>query len=123
MENFTLACDLLHELSTEGFSLAIDDFGTGYSSLAHLSRLPAGILKLDKSLIDDLESSLTTQTMLENIIRMAHDLDKIVVVEGVESAEQLQILKRLGCDQAQGFYLSRPLSQHDFEKLVFPVKE
>ena len=123
MENFTLACDLLHELSTEGFSLAIDDFGTGYSSLAHLSRLPAGILKLDKSLIDDLESSLTTQTMLENIIRMAHDLDKIVVVEGVESAEQLQILKRLGCDQAQGFYLSRPLSESDFEKLVFEVKE
>lgn len=123
MEDFTVSSQQLQKLSAVGFSLAIDDFGTGYSSLAYLSRLPADTLKLDKSLIDDLESSLSTQTMLQNIIRMAHELNKCVIVEGVESAEQLQILKRLGCDQAQGFYLSRPLSESDFEKLVFEVKE
>ena len=105
-------------LKDAGFSLAIDDFGTGYSSLAYLTRLPVDTLKVDRSLITDLDGNLSTQTMLQNIIRMAHDLKQTVVVEGVETAEQLAILADLGCDQVQGFLLSKPLNESDYLALI-----
>lgn len=105
-------------LKNAGFSLAIDDFGTGYSSLAYLTRLPVDTLKIDRSLITDLDGNLSTQTMLQNIIRMAHDLQQKVVVEGVETTEQLAILDKLGCDQAQGFLLSKPIDEKDYLVLL-----
>lgn len=108
----------LQALRDAGFSLAIDDFGTGYSSLAYLARLPVDTLKIDRSLILDLEGSISTQTMLQNIIRMAHDLQQKVVVEGVETVEQLHLLQQMHCDQAQGFYLSRPLAEPAYLALI-----
>lgn len=105
-------------LKNAGFSLAIDDFGTGYSSLAYLTRLPVDTLKIDRSLITDLDGNLSTQTMLQNIIRMAHDLEQKVVVEGVETPEQLAIIEKLYCDQAQGFLLSKPLDEADYLALL-----
>jgi len=118
MENLESSTQQLAALRQAGFSLAIDDFGTGYSSLAYLTRLPVDTLKVDRSLIIDLDGNLSTQTMLQNIIRMAHDLQQKVIVEGVETAEQLHILAQLGCDQAQGFLLSKPLNEADYLQLL-----
>lgn len=120
MSDLAASTQHLTALKAAGFSLAIDDFGTGYSSLAYLTQLPADTLKIDKSLIDDIEGNLSTQTMLHNIVRMAHDLGQKIVVEGVETAEQLQILQQLQCDEAQGFYLSRPLAEADYLALIMP---
>ncbi|ALZ76668.1 hypothetical protein ATY27_13485 [Rheinheimera sp. F8] len=94
--------------------IAIDDFGTGYSSLAYLSRLPVDVLKIDRSLIIDLESNINTQSLVSNICRMAHALHVEVVVEGVENAEQLQILRGMGCDLAQGYLIARPVPEQEF---------
>ncbi|CAM5215778.1 EAL domain-containing protein [Alishewanella longhuensis] len=80
MDNLEMNAKKLTLLKNAGFSLAIDDFGTGYSSLAYLTRLPVDTLKVDRSLITDLDGNLSTQTMLQNIIRMAHDLKQTVVV-------------------------------------------
>ncbi|MDP5035712.1 EAL domain-containing protein [Alishewanella sp. SMS8] len=118
MENLESNAQKLTELKNAGLSLAIDDFGTGYSSLAYLTRLPVDTLKIDRALITDLDGNLNIQTMLQNIIRMAHDLNQTVVVEGVETAEQLTILERLGCDQVQGFLLSKPLNETDYIALL-----
>lgn len=118
MDNLDTNAKKLTELKNAGLSLAIDDFGTGYSSLAYLTRLPVDTLKIDRSLITDLDGNLSTQTMLHNIIRMAHDLKQTVVVEGVETAEQLAILADLACDQAQGFLLSKPLNEADYLALI-----
>lgn len=118
MEDFESSILQLKALRAAGFSIAIDDFGTGYSSLAYLTRLSVDTLKIDRSLIVDLDGNLSTQTMLRNIIRMAHDLEQTVVVEGVETAEQLNILTQAGCDQVQGFLLSRPLNEADYLALI-----
>ncbi|MCC5827733.1 EAL domain-containing protein [Alkalimonas sp.] len=102
-----------------GCTLYIDDFGCGYSSLSYLSRLPADAIKLDKSLIDELESSLAVQSMVRNIIRMSHDLKLLVVAEGIETSFQLGLLKDMGCDLFQGFLLAQPLAPKDFSQLAF----
>ena len=101
-----------------GCMLYIDDFGCGYSSLSYLSRLPADAIKLDKSLIDELESSLAVQSMVRNIIRMSHDLNLLVVAEGIETSFQLELLKDMGCDLFQGFLLAQPLAAQDFSQKV-----
>lgn len=103
MQDLAQSAAALQSLKALGVRIAIDDFGTGYSSLAYLSRLPVDVLKIDRSLIVDLESNINTQSLVSNICRMAHALHVEVVVEGVENAEQLQILRGIGCDLAQGF--------------------
>jgi diguanylate cyclase (GGDEF)-like protein/PAS domain S-box-containing protein len=97
----------LHEL---GVSVAIDDFGTGYSSLSYLRRLPIDTLKIDRSCVQDLESSRGARvpSIVQPIIALAHSLGMAVVAEGVETHVQLGILRELGCDRAQGFVLARP---------------
>ena len=90
-----------------GVSLAIDDFGTGYSSLAYLRDLPVDILKIDQSFTSRLPADAA---MLAFIVELARAIGAITIVEGVESRAQLDLVTRIGCDQAQGFYLSRPLS-------------
>nr|WP_255314628.1 EAL domain-containing protein [Pseudoalteromonas tetraodonis] len=97
-----------------GFKLLIDDFGVGYSSLGYLSKLPVDGVKLDRALIADIESSLAMQSMIRNITRMSHDLNLKVVAEGVETAYQCELIKKLGCDYIQGYYYSEPLEQDDF---------
>jgi len=96
-------------LKALGLQIAMDDFGTGYSSLAALSRLPVDVLKIDRQLIMEIDSSLHSQSMVGNVTRMAHELGLQVVVEGVETAEQLRILQDLQVDAIQGFYISRPV--------------
>ncbi|WP_256261259.1 sensor domain-containing phosphodiesterase [Pseudomonas gingeri] len=101
----------LQQLRNMGVDVAIDDFGTGYSNFSYLHKIPANILKLDQSMIFDLEHSAQHQRVAKSIIGVARDLGYRTVAEGVESFGCLEILKHFGCDEAQGYFLSRPVEE------------
>ena len=104
------AADVLGKLQALGVVIAIDDFGTGYSSLSQLRRLPVGELKIDRSFVTNLgEESSDDVVIVRSTIELGHNLGLKVVAEGVESAEGWETLRRLGCDMAQGYFISRPL--------------
>jgi EAL domain-containing protein (putative c-di-GMP-specific phosphodiesterase class I) len=103
------AAGVLRELADMGTRLAIDDFGTGYSSLAVLRELPVREIKIDRSFVSGLTQSAADESIVRSTIGLAHDLDLGVVAEGVEDDKTLRRLAELGCDQAQGYYFSRPL--------------
>ncbi|WP_169732826.1 EAL domain-containing protein [Azospirillum halopraeferens] len=109
MGNVAVAVARLEELNHHGIAIALDDFGTGYSSLTHLRRLPIQTLKLDKGFIDDVARSPDAHGMVQTITRMAGDMNRTVVAEGVEEAAQWEALSRIGCDLIQGFFVSPPL--------------
>jgi EAL domain-containing protein (putative c-di-GMP-specific phosphodiesterase class I) len=109
---------LLDELKAFGIRLAVDDFGVGYSSLAYLQRFPIDTLKIDRLFVRDCLTNRINRAIVEAIVAMAHGMKLEVVAEGVETREQADFLRRLGCDGAQGFLYSRPLPAADFEKLV-----
>jgi diguanylate cyclase (GGDEF)-like protein len=108
--------DKLYHLNKLGISISIDDFGKGYSSLSYLKNLPVQTLKIDKLFIDDLEKDKDSISIVKTIIIMAKTLNKTVVAEGVETVEQLNILKGLNCDVAQGYYISKPKLAKDVMK-------
>ena len=100
----------LAELRAHGVHLSIDDFGTGYSSLSYLKRFPIDVLKIDQSFVRHLAEDDDDAAIASTIIAMAHTLKKTVVAEGVEHLAQVRFLRGRKCDQAQGFYFSRPLT-------------
>ncbi|MBE8524888.1 EAL domain-containing protein [Amycolatopsis sp. H6(2020)] len=110
MRDQEAAGEVLASLRSLGVLLAIDDFGTGYSSLAQLRRLTLDTLKIDRSFITGIAESRDAEAIVTSIIAMAHAVDLTVIAEGVESAEQVELLRALGCDQAQGYHLGRPVS-------------
>jgi diguanylate cyclase (GGDEF)-like protein len=111
MKDAAYAQKILADLKRRGLCLAIDDFGTGYSSLAHLKRLPVDELKIDKSFVQNLtESAADDLVIVRSTIELGHNMGLVVIAEGVETAESWRILKRLGCDMAQGYYMSPPLA-------------
>jgi diguanylate cyclase (GGDEF)-like protein len=114
--NFIIEC--FHHLKAIGVRIAIDDFGIGYSSLSYLSRLPVDRLKLDKSLVQNLTTQWKDVAILRAIIALAHDLAIDVIAEGVETEQQLQVLKRLHCPQAQGYLLARPAPHAEARDLL-----
>jgi diguanylate cyclase (GGDEF)-like protein/PAS domain S-box-containing protein len=118
MSDVTLAVEVLHGLKSLGVNLSIDDFGTGYSSLSYLSRFPIDVLKIDRSFVSDIARDASDAAIVASIIALAHNLKLSVIAEGVETAEQLDYLRRHGCDEMQGYYFSRPLAAHDFEQLL-----
>ncbi len=99
----------LSALHRMGVELSLDDFGTGYSSLAYLKRFPVGKLKIDRSFISDLERDADDRAIASTIVSMGRNLRLTVLAEGVETNEQLSLLRKMGCDMAQGFLFSRPL--------------
>ena len=101
--------DNILTLRTLGVQIALDDFGTGYTSIAQLMKLPVNLLKIDKSLIDELESDPVMSDMVDSIIYMGHIMDCEVISEGVENENQLEILKEHKCDFIQGFVWGKPL--------------
>jgi diguanylate cyclase len=96
-------------MGRRGVYLSIDDFGTGYSSLSYLRKLPARQLKIDRSFVKDLEIDSDARAVVDAVVRLAHALGLDVVAEGVESAEQRDILLKLGCDELQGFFFAKPM--------------
>jgi diguanylate cyclase (GGDEF)-like protein len=103
------ATSVLREISESGITIAIDDFGTGYSSLSVLKALPIDILKIDQSFVRDLGKDLGDNAIVAAIVNMARALALRVVAEGVETQEQLSILRELGCDEHQGYFYSKPM--------------
>jgi EAL domain-containing protein (putative c-di-GMP-specific phosphodiesterase class I) len=109
---------IFRELKALGVRLAIDDFGREYSSLSYLKRLPVDSLKIDGSFVESLGQDPTNTTIVEAVISLAHSLELEVTGEGVESAEQLEHLRRMGCDLVQGNHLARPLPSEEVEPLL-----
>ncbi|PYQ51437.1 MAG: GGDEF domain-containing protein [Acidobacteria bacterium] len=113
------ALKILRELKARGIRLSVDDFGTGYSSLAHLKRLPVDELKIDKSFVINLTSQSTDDAVIvRSTIELGHNMGLTVIAEGVETIESLDILKRLGCDMGQGYYMSPPLPADKFVRWI-----
>ena len=104
-------------LLQSGFKLHIDDFGSGYSSMESLSRLPFSVLKIDKSLIDHI-CETRVEILVNHIIKLSKDLNMRVLAEGVETKEQLDILRKIKCDEIQGFYYARPMPEVEFVEYV-----
>jgi len=110
------AMSLLAMLRDVGVCIAVDDFGRGYSSLVQLKRLPVEEIKIDKSFVINVDHDLSNSVICQSTIDIAHNMGMKVIAEGVESLGSWRILKNLGCDAAQGYYLSRPVRGRDFVK-------
>lgn len=114
VDNFDEALNKIHQLKMAGFSISMDDFGTGVSSLNRLKDIDIDILKIDKQFLSDTLDGNKGMKIIDSVIKMAKSLDIKVVAEGVETLEQADTLRDLGCDIAQGYYFARPLTQQDF---------
>ena len=112
------AIEKLHELKAMGVKISIDDFGTGYSSLNYLKRFPIDTLKIDQSFISEITTDPDTAAIVDAIITLAHALKLRVIAEGVETQEQLEFLRRLKCDEVQGFLFSQAVSAKEFTQLL-----
>ena len=115
------ATEQLDELRRLGISLGIDDFGIGWSQFGYLQRLPLDVLKIDRSFVSGLGTEKSATTIVAAIIDLAHALGLIVIAEGVETRQQLDVLTELDCDQALGFYFSQPQSPEAFDEVLTPL--
>lgn len=120
VENIEDSIKLLHNLKAKHIDCAIDDFGTGYSSLTYLQRIPASVLKIDRSFVTNIDKSKDSAAIARMIISLAETLNMKVLAEGVETKAELQCLKALGCYNYQGFYFSKPIPFDDFIALLIP---
>jgi diguanylate cyclase (GGDEF)-like protein len=111
----------LQKLHNMGVSLSIDDFGTGYSSLSYLKLFPINDLKIDRSFVFNITTDSTDAAIALSVIVLAHSMNLNVVAEGVETKEQLELLRKQGCDYVQGFLFSRPLSAEEFVPFFEPL--
>ena len=118
MENAEAALATLAQLKDRQLRISIDDFGTGYSSLSYLQRLPIDNLKIDQSFVAEMKSAGESLEIVRSIITLAHSLGKQVIAEGVETGEQLALLRSLGCEYGQGFFFSKPLETEAAGKLI-----
>lgn len=100
-----------------GIQVALDDFGTGYSSLAYLKKFDIDYIKIDQSFVRSMVAESSDMALCEAIVVMAHKLGIKVVAEGIETAEQYQLLQRIGCDYGQGYLISQPVPAEQFELL------
>ncbi|MFZ2649120.1 MAG: EAL domain-containing protein, partial [Burkholderiaceae bacterium] len=118
MENTAATRAALQAMRDRGVSIALDDFGTGYSSLAYLTRMPIGNIKIDKCFVTGLLAGGESQAIVRAVLAMASSLGMRVTAEGVETLEQAQALKAMGCDGLQGFYFSRPVAADNIAALL-----
>lgn len=123
LENVEATCGKLSLLRELGILISIDDFGTGYSSLSYLERFPIDQLKIDRSFIMQIESVETCSPVVKAIVTLAHDLSLSVVAEGVETAIQLEHIRRLSCGEYQGYFKSKPLLADQFLQLMLAGDE
>jgi len=118
MNNVDIASKVLSRLHSRGISISIDDFGTGYSSLSYLKQLPISALKIDRIFIKDLLTDNYDKNIVNSVISMAHGMELKVIAEGVETQEQLELLKEMSCDEMQGFLLSKPVDADNIASML-----
>ena len=118
MDANSLVSKKLFQFRQAGVGIALDDFGTGYSSISYLKKFPTDFVKIDRSFVNSMTEVSNDKVLCEAIIVMAKKLGIQVVAEGIETQEQLTILKKMGCDFAQGYYFSKPLGKAAFETLL-----
>ena len=118
MDDVDLTSSILTSLHTLGVRVAIDDFGTGHSSLGYLARFPVDVVKIDQSFVRNIEGDPVKSAIVSAVVALSQAIGSTTVVEGVETAAQLEELRNLGCDVAQGFYFARPVSAHSFDVLL-----
>lgn len=118
IQNIDTVRSVFTELHRRGIHLALDDFGTGYSSLGYVKDLPLSILKLDRMFIQMIDQDEKQQTIVRGMVGIAHGLGMQVVAEGVETPQQVKMLKNFRCDYIQGYYFSRPIESHTFENYL-----
>ena len=123
MEDPMAAAELLRQIATMGIRLAVDDFGTGYSSLAYLKRFPLHRLKIDRSFVRDISTDPNDAAIVSAIVAMAESLRMEVIAEGVEEAQQLHYLDRVGCCSIQGYFFSKPKPADQFSAFTYPVPQ
>ena len=121
MDNIHANVELMRRLQETGIHLSVDDFGTGYSSMSYLKRLPIDQLKIDRSFVHDLPGE--GEAIVTAIIAMAHSLKLKVVAEGVETPQQVEFLRRAGCDNVQGFYFARPMTAAQLTALLLERRD
>lgn len=122
MENVDHALAQISLLSEAGVRIAIDDFGTGYSSLAYLQRLPAHVLKIDRSFIQDVMTGTRERALIASMLTLAHDLGYRVVAEGIETEQARETVTQMGCEEGQGFLFARPMPADAFEDWYAALK-
>ena len=113
MKNLERNSQMLSELKELGLSISMDDFGTGYSSLSYLKRFPLDTIKIDRSFINEIHESSDDQEITRAIIAMGQSVKLKTLAEGVETDEQLEILRSYGCDYIQGFFYGKPMTAND----------
>lgn len=118
MANKPAVLEVLQELKALGMTLAIDDFGTGYASLAYLQRFPIDALKIDQSLVQNITTDPRDRAIVKAIIAMARNLDLRIVAEGVETREQLALIREYGCCEYQGYFFSPAVEADAFARLM-----
>ena len=110
--------EMSNRLKDEGFMLLMDDFGSGYSSLSILLETPFDVIKIDKKFMENMLVSKKGKLILEQVVAMAGKLDLGLLAEGVETREQVEFLKEIGCDMVQGFYYAKPMPAEEFYELL-----
>lgn len=123
IENFDKTIDVLSRLRKRGFKISLDDFGTGYSSLSYLKDIPIDTLKIDKAFVDTMLTDPSTGIITDAVIKMVKKLGLETVAEGVETKEQYEYLKKMNCDNIQGFYLGKPMSADKIKTLISKINE
>lgn len=118
MEDPKTAIKVMDELHSRGVRMSIDDFGTGYSSLSYLKKFNIYKLKIDQSFVRDISTDADDKAIVKAVIQMSHSLDFKTIAEGVETDEQLRFLKECGCDEVQGYFISKPLPAEQLEQFV-----
>jgi diguanylate cyclase (GGDEF)-like protein/PAS domain S-box-containing protein len=122
MADAVRSATIFAELKALGTHLSIDDFGTGYSSLSRLQRFPVDTLKIDRAFISRMETDAETHEIVRTIVMLAHNLDLKVIAEGVETEQQAELLKHIGCEMAQGYLFSKPVPREMIDQLLVKQK-
>ncbi len=123
IENELAIEQLFIDLHKHGFKISIDDFGAGHSSLGMLKNLHADTLKMDRSFFVEGENSKRNDLLIDSIVKMAHNLEMYVVAEGIEAAEQIELLKSVHCDAVQGYFYDKPMPIVDFEEKYIKIEK
>ena len=122
MEDYTRSKDAMRRLNDVGIEFAMDDFGTGHSSLVRLKEMPLSLLKIDQNFVKGMMTSTNDAAIVDASVRLGHAIGMAVTAEGIETAEQAEALRKLGCNRGQGFFFAYPQSAEDLYEVLSPFR-